>query len=234
MSYIALLKKYYVPCLFGIFLLVWAWSSYHPASGENWFIENRATFIFLPIIYGFCIWYIKFSKLSFTLATIFLILHVVGSHYGYGSAPFGGMLGKILGISGNIYDKLVHFSFGFLILYPLREFFLRVSSTKGFWSYLFPFMGILGLSSIYEIFEWITVLNLDSKIAYLFIGGSDPFDTTKDMFSAGIGALLALLIVAALERFHLKEVFWKKIKNSFKRDGRTFPKEDKILHKDII
>jgi putative membrane protein len=230
----AIIKNYYRLLLLILVFIVWIWSAYDAASSHNWFAENSITFILIPIIFGVCIMYIKFSQLSFTLIAILLILHAVGAHYNYGHVPFGVTLAKFLGVEGNIYDKLVHFSFGFLIFYPLREFFLRVSPAKGFWGYLLPFNGILGLAALYEIFEWVTVLNLPSETAHLFIGGTDPFDTTKDLLMAGIGSLLALLIVGTLEKLHLKEIFWKKIKHSFKRDKRSYPKEDKILHKDLI
>jgi putative membrane protein len=143
-------------------------------------------------------------------------------------------LSKITGIETNLYDKLVHFSFGLLIVYPLREFFLRVARTSGFWSYLAPFTAVMTMASLYEIFEWVTVQNIDPKLAYMFIGGSDPFDTTKDMFSALLGTAISLGIVAVLERVDQKSSFWKNIKGSFKRDTMDAPKEDRILHKDIL
>lgn len=233
-SSLKLFKHYYRLFLFILVLIAWGWSAIKPASSHNWFAENSITFLVIPIIFGLCIWYIKFSKLSFTLIAMFLILHAIGSHYNYGAVPFGNTLSNLFGIEGNSYDKFVHFFFGFLILYPLREFFLRVHLSKGIWSYVLPLNAVLGLASIYEIFEWVTVIRLPKDIAYLYIGGSDPFDTTKDLFVAGVGAIIALCIVGILERIHLKEDFWKNIKQSISRDNRSFPKEDKILHKDII
>ncbi|MBI3259781.1 MAG: DUF2238 domain-containing protein [Ignavibacteriae bacterium] len=215
-------------------MAVWLWSAYNPANSLDWFTENKMTFFFLPIVFGFCIWYVQFSKLSFTLITTFLILHIIGSHYGYGSVPFGYTLADWTGVDSNNYDKLVHFSFGLLIVYPLREFFLRVSPAKGFWAYLLPFNAVMMMAALYEIFEWVTVLQLDPKTAYLFIGGNDPFDTTKDMFVAAVGALITLSIVAILEWVILKEKFWPKMRDSFIRDGRDHPKEDVLLHKDIL
>lgn len=212
MLHISIQEKQYQLSLFSIFLFVWAWSSWHPASSQNWFVENSMTFLFVPIIFGFCMWYMQLSKLSFSLITLFLILHIIGTHYNYGSVPFGNTLSTLLTIQGNIYDKFVHFSFGLLILYPLREFFMTTSLAKGMWGYLLPFNAILGLSALYEIFEWLTVLRLPPDIAYLFIGGSDPFDTTKDMFAAMVGALLAILIISITEKLQTKEIFSRNLK----------------------
>jgi len=33
-----------------------------------------------------------------------------------------------------MYDRLVHFCFGFLVAYPVREVFIRISRAKGFWN----------------------------------------------------------------------------------------------------
>jgi hypothetical protein len=101
---------------------------------------------------------------------------------------------------------------------------------KGFWAYLVPFSFIMCLSALYEIFEWLTVIQYGGSVGYQFIGGNDPFDTAKDLASEGVGSILGLLIVAIVERFELEEKFWHNIKKSFVRDARTAPKEDKLLH----
>lgn len=224
----------YVYFLLGVFLATWVWSIWKPASHLNWFLENKMVLLFIPIIYLLLIRYIRFSKLSLTLVTIFLLLHIVGAHYNYGSVPFGYTLGNAFGAGGNMYDKLVHFSFGFFISYPIREFFLRVAKTKGFWGYLLPFNMILAMGALYETFEWITVLRYGEAAGYLFIGGNDPFDTTKDLTAAALGSLFALSIVLVCEAVDNKEALWRSIKSSFAQDSLSHPKEDRLLHRDII
>lgn len=225
--------RYYTYFLFGLFLFFWVWSMWYPASALNWFLENKAVFVSIPIIYFLLIRYIRFSKLSLTLITVFVILHVIGSHYNYGSVPIGKALGAFFRTDENIYDKFVHFSFGLLVAYPLREFFLRVADVKGFWGYLVPFMGILTLGVLYEIFEWATVLQYSPAVGYLFIGGNDPFDTTKDLFASTTGAALTLGFLFMLAYARSKNQFRDEMKGSFKRDKRTFPKEDAHLHEKI-
>jgi putative membrane protein len=223
-----MLKKYYNYFLLAVFLIIWFWSSWHPTNPQNWFLENKLIFVSIPVILGI-LWYIKLSRLSLTLLVLFLTLHLIGAHYNYGSVPFGAWLGKVLGSDRNLYDRLVHFSFGFLVFYPVRELFLRVARVKTFWSFYLPFDVILSFSAIYEIMEWLTVWHLDPRIGYLFIGGNDPFDAPKDMAMAGIGALLMLIILVILQAKHTKH-FWRKIKESFTRDSAQFPKEDSFLH----
>ena len=119
------------------FLAVWVWAAINPVYPHDWLLENYLVFIFVPIVLllGY---YFKLSKVSYTLITIFLILHVIGSHYTYAHVPFGFTLQDWLGESRNMYDRLVHFSSGFLIFYPVREVFMRLAKAKGFWSYLLP------------------------------------------------------------------------------------------------
>lgn len=229
-SLIPLKDTYYRYFLLAAFLSVWVWSVWQPQSPLNWYLENKMVLLFIPIIYFLFVRFIQFSKLSLTLITIFIMLHLVGAHYGYGSVPFGFKLGEFFGVGGNQYDKLVHFAFGFLIVYPMREFFLRVAKAKGFWGYLYPFSLILCFGALYEIFEWFTVLQYGGSIGYQFIGGSDPFDTTKDLAAAAVGSLSGLVVVAVCEVIELEEKFWFKIKESFNRDNLTRPKEDKLLH----
>ncbi|MFA5131882.1 MAG: DUF2238 domain-containing protein [Candidatus Paceibacterota bacterium] len=226
-------NTYYKYILLFFFVCVWLWSAWYPASEKNWFLENKTVFLSVPVVYFFCVWYIQFSKLSLTLITIFIMLHLVGSHYNYGSVPFGKTIGDIFNVNDNMYDKFVHFSFGLLIVYPLREFFLRVAQIKGFWGYLVPFMAVLTLGVFYEIFEWVTVLKYDAAIGYLFIGGNDPFDTTKDLLSAGLGALLTLSTLALFAYTRSRHRFRKGMGKSFIRDNATFPKEDIFLHENI-
>jgi putative membrane protein len=221
-------QKLYNYIIFTLFLVVWTWSSYHPASSQNWFLENKLIFATIPII--ICtVWFLKLSRLSVTLITLFLILHLIGAHYNYGSVPFGQTIGEWLKTDRNMYDRLVHFSFGFLMFYPIRELFLRIANVKTFWSYYLPFDVVLSFSAIYEIMEWFTVRQSDPHVGYLFIGGTDPFDASKDMAMAGIGALLALIIIFILQA-NLTKNFWKKLKRSVKHNEDNFEKEDAFLH----
>jgi putative membrane protein len=143
----------YLKILILAFTAVWIWAAINPSYRHDWLLENYLVFIFVPIII-FTGRYFRLSDVSYTLITIFMILHVVGSHYTYAEVPFGDTLQRWLGSSRNMYDRLVHFSFGFLLAYPIREVCLRISKVKGFWGYYIPFDVVLALSAVYEIIEW--------------------------------------------------------------------------------
>src|SRR6185369_4979138 len=119
------------------FAAAWTWAAINPVYPHDWLLENYLVFIFVPLILILGR-YFKLSNISYTLIAAFMILHVIGSHYTYAEVPFGDTLKDWLGADRNIYDRLVHFSFGFLLAYPVREVFMRLAQAKGFWAYFLP------------------------------------------------------------------------------------------------
>ncbi len=69
------------------------------------------------------------SNASYVLLTIFFCLHTIGAHYTYSEVPAGYWIRDLLGLGRNHYDRLVHFSFGLLMCYPLQE--LIASAPRG-------------------------------------------------------------------------------------------------------
>ncbi len=196
-----------------LFLAFWIWAAINPLYPHDWLLENYLVFIFVPIIL-IVSYYFKLSNTSYTLITIFMILHVIGSHYTYASVPFGYVLQNWFGSSRNMYDRLVHFSFGFLLAYPIREVFVRLGKTKGIWGFWFPIELTLGFSALYEIIEWLTAKVTDPSAGLAFLGAQgDIWDAQKDMLMAGIGALVAMIIIIM---FHIKynKNFKQEIKES--------------------
>jgi putative membrane protein len=180
------------------FFVVWAWSAIHPWFPRDYLLENILVLIFAPVVLFFAR-YFRLSNLSYLLITLFMILHLVGAHYTYAEVPFGYTLQSWLGASRNMYDRLVHFSFGFLMAYPIREVFMRLAKTKGIWSFYLPFDVTLAFSAAYEIFEWIVAVMVDPASGMAFLGSQgDIWDTQKDMLSAGAGAALAMVVIALI------------------------------------
>ena len=143
-----------------------------------------------------------------------MILHVIGSHYTYAEVPFGYALQEWLGASRNMYDRLVHFSFGLLLAYPIREVFMRVSRVKGIWAYYLPLDVTLSFSAIYEIIEWLIAIKTAPEAGLAFLGTQgDVWDAQKDMLMAGTGAFIAMIIVAIINL--IQEEFWKRDEGKF-------------------
>ena len=93
---------------------------------------------------------------------VFLSFHVLGSHYTYSVVPYdafcerwlGFSLDAALGFERNMYDRWVHFAYGLLLAYPIREVFLRIVDVRGFWGYFLPLDLTMSTSMIYELIEW--------------------------------------------------------------------------------
>lgn len=207
--------SWYKSILVLCFGTAWVWAAINPVYPHDWLLENYLVFIFVPIIFVLGR-YFKLSNVSYTLITIFMILHVIGSHYTYAEAPFGYVLQDWFGSDRNMYDRLVHFSFGFLLSYPIREVFISLSASKGFWSYYFPLDLVGASSAAYEIIEWITARNVDAAAGLAFLGSQgDIWDAQKDMLLAILGSFIAMLIIFVINWIFNKN-HWNEIWDSFK------------------
>ncbi|OGS43053.1 MAG: hypothetical protein A2539_02535 [Elusimicrobia bacterium RIFOXYD2_FULL_34_15] len=197
------------------FITVWIWAAIRPKYPHDWLLENILVFVFVPVIFLMSR-YFKLSNLSYTLLTLFFIFHLIGSHYTYAEVPFGYMLQKFFKADRNMYDRLIHFSFGFLVAYPIREFLMRIVKVKGFWSYYLPFDVTLSFSGVYEIVEWLAAINVNEAAGIAFLGAQgDIWDAQKDMLMAAIGALLAMSIIAIIN-LKYNNKFVEDIKESLK------------------
>lgn len=184
--------------LLGIFTCVWLWSAWKPLHPDDWELENYLVFFWVPVLL-ITAHYFKLSDISYGLITLFMCLHVIGSHYTYSEVPFGGTLQVWLNAERNMYDRLVHFAFGLLLAYPIREVLIRIARLRGFWAYFFPIDVTFSFSSIYEIVEWKAAALAAPELGLAFLGTQgDIWDAQKDMLLAGTGAILAMFIVLLL------------------------------------
>jgi len=179
-----------------------------PVHRGDWMLENglaAAGLLLLTLTWRV----FPLSRISYALIFVFLALHEVGAHYTYAEVPYdrwfealtGRGLNERLGLERNHYDRLVHFSYGFLLAYPVRELFVRVADARGFWGYALPLDVVMSTSMLYELLEWgaAEVFGGDLGQAYLGTQG-DPWDAHKDMALATCGALLSLTLVAWIQR----------------------------------
>lgn len=197
---------YYVPILAVLFLVEWVVLAIDPRHRNDWVLENMLLFLVAPIL-ALTYQRFPFSKVSYTLLFIFGCLHVVGAHYTYAEVPYdswwdsftGHSLNELLGWQRNNFDRIVHFAYGLLLAYPIREVYLRIAGVRGFWGYALPLSFIMSTSMIFELVEWgaATVFGGDLGMAYLGTQG-DVWDSHKDMALASFGAIIAMLFTATL------------------------------------
>jgi putative membrane protein len=199
--------------LLGIFLATWCWAAWKPLHPDDWLLENYLVFIWVPILLLTARLF-QLSDISYGLITLFMCLHVVGSHYTYSETPFGFALQQWVGADRNMYDRLVHFAYGLLLAYPVREVLVRIARLQGFWAYFFPVDVVLSMSAIYEIIEWKAAEFAAPELGLAFLGTQgDVWDAQKDMALAGVGALVAMLVVLVINLW-LNPRAVKEIRNS--------------------
>lgn len=193
-------KHYWLWGFIGVFLVIWTNSYLGTSDISNWLLENTLVFLFL----GFLIWThrrYQFSDLSLLLICIYLCLHVYGSKYTYAENPLGFWLQDQLNWSRNHYDRIVHFAFGFLLAYPMREMFLKWLRYPRWVSWLLPVEITLSIGSLYELIEWAVadIFFPTQGDSYLGTQG-DIWDAQKDIFLAVLGAIVATTIVSAIKK----------------------------------
>lgn len=186
--------------LLGTYVLVWIVTSIAPLDRHDWFLENLLVFALLAILVAT---YRRFplSDLSYLLITAFMTLHAVGAHYTYAQVPLGFWIQNALGFSRNHFDRVVHFSFGILMAYPIREIFLRVANARGFWAYYLPLDVTLAFSALYEIMEMVVATMVAPGTGDAWLGTQgDVWDPQKDMGLAALGALLCMCVTALVRK----------------------------------
>ena len=187
--------------LFLIYAIIWA---FHPVDRKDWMLENALTLLFVAALIVTYRWF-PLSNISYSVIFIFLCLHTIGAHYTYSLVPYNEWTKKILGsplnswfgFQRNHFDRLVHFCFGLLLAYPIRELFLRVAGAKGFWGYYLPLDLTMSFSMLYELIEWIAAVMLGGDLGQAYVGTQgDIWDAQKDMAMATFGAIVSMSVVA--------------------------------------
>jgi putative membrane protein len=198
----------YVLTLTLLFAALFIVLAIEPRYRHDWALENVLALAFVLVLAAT---YSRFrmSRVSYTVIFLFLCLHEVGAHYTYAEVPYdawftsltGIPLNDVLGWQRNNFDRVIHLSYGLLLAYPIREVFLRVANVRGFLGYFLPLDLTMSTSMMFELFEWAAaeIFGGDLGIAYLGTQG-DVWDAHKDMALASLGALLTMMLVAAINR----------------------------------
>lgn len=187
-----------------LFLGGWIVSAVKPEIPEDWLLENLLVFFLIALLCATYRW-LALSDWSYLLIFVFLCLHECGAHYQYAAALPGEWMKSILHSERNHYDRVVHLSFGLLLFYPQREVLMRKAGLRGAWLNVVPIFTTLGLSAIYEMIEAVTATIVNPADAAAFLGSQgDQWDSQKDMFMAGFGAVIAATTSAMAARRSLQ------------------------------
>lgn len=229
-------RKRYLWILAIAYLVIWAIAAINPNYRSDWLLENALIFVGVGIIIA-TYRPLPLSRVSYTLIFIFICLHTVGAHYTYAEVPYdewmksltGTTVSQLTGAHRNYYDRLVHFCYGLLLAYPIREVFLRVANVKGFWGYFLPLDLTMSTSMLYELMEWGAAVAFGGDLGPAFLGTQgDVWDAQKDMACASLGALIAMFITAAINSVYQRD-FAREWADSLRVRGKRPLGEEEFL-----
>lgn len=176
--------------------IIWIWLAINPVSRQDWLLENLLAVALVTVL---VLTYRRFafSATSYWLIAVFMVLHAIGAHYTYAEVPFGFWLKDMGGLSRNPFDRIVHFAYGLLLVYPLRELLVRLAGLQG-WSYVMPVSSILAQSAFFEVIEAVVAMIVSPELGSLYLGTQgDEWDAQKDMAAAFGGAMVTMWMTAA-------------------------------------
>ena len=159
-----LAHRRYFFILSSVFLLIWTALAINPNDRADWALENLLVVVFVAALFA-TYRRLTFSRVSYTLIFLFIGLHASARTTPMRKCPTtrgsrwltGRSLNETLGWTRNNYDRFVHFWYGLLLAYPIREIFLRVANVRGFWGYFLPLDLTMSTSMVFELLEWAVV-----------------------------------------------------------------------------
>jgi putative membrane protein len=225
----------YLALLAAVFAVEFAVLAIAPHHRADWVLENILV-LAGALVLGLSAKNFPLSRISYTLIFLFLVLHEVGAHYTYAEVPYDEWFQSLLGFSlndsmgweRNHFDRLIHFAFGLLLAYPIRELYCRIADVRGFWGYFLPLELTMAASMLYELIEWGAAVVFGGELGMAYLGTQgDVWDAHKDMLLASMGALIAMLITMAIN-FLIQRDYASEMWDSLK------PKHSKPLGEDEI
>ncbi|HEY5758386.1 MAG TPA: DUF2238 domain-containing protein [Steroidobacter sp.] len=199
-------RKAYLLMLVAAFAALWAALAISPSHRSDWLLENVLLLLGVAGIVATSRVF-PLSRVSYTTLFVFFCLHTIGAHYTYSEVPydqaaqalFGFSINELFGWERNNFDRVVHFGYGLLLAYPIREVFLRIVAVRGFWGYFLPLDLTMSSSMLYELIEWGAAVGFGGDLGTAFLGSQgDVWDAQKDMALASLGALITMSVTACV------------------------------------
>ena len=198
-------RKSYLWTLGIVYAIWWVLMAIKPLHFEDWLIENVIVVGAVALLF-FTRNKFPLSRVSYTCIFVFMMLHALGAHYTYAKVPYTEWFPVFEG-GRNHFDRLVHFAYGLLLAYPIREMFLRIGNVRGFWGYFLPLDLTMSTSMLYELIEWAAAEVFGGELGAAYLGTQgDVWDAHKDMALASLGALIAMFVTALVNR-HMQRDF---------------------------
>lgn len=175
---------------------VWVVTAIKPHYPIDWVLEYIYSVLLIATYRRF-----TFSDAAYGLFTVFLTLHMIGAHYTYAETPLGFWMQEWFGFTRNHYDRLVHFSFGLLLVVPIHEVMVRIVGVPLRWSRSMAVVMILAMSAFYELLEMWTAIIVSPELGDAYLGTQgDVWDAQRDTFLAFAGAIASMVLGTLREK----------------------------------
>lgn len=189
--------------LISLFFIGLIMSGINPHDYFTWLLEV------FPGIIGLGIIMVTHKKAPLTpMAHYLILIHCfilfIGGHYTYAEVPLFDWIKETFHHSRNNYDKVGHFTQGFVPAIIVREVFIRKQIVKrGFWLSFLTVCLCVTISVLYEFLEWAVALGTGEG-ADSFLGTQGyAWDTQSDMLYCTIGATTFLFLFS---KIHDKQI----------------------------
>jgi len=188
-------RKHFLPIAVVCYVAFWIALAIHPLDRSDWLLENLLIFISVTVLaltYG----KFEFSNFSYALILIFLAFHTIGAHYSYAKVPAGFWMQDWLHLNRNHYDRVIHFSFGFLLLYPMHEMLVRSAHARPEWAIWLSVAALAALNSFSKSFKPSSRELFDPISTPLISVRKVTFGTHRKTWQAAfVGAMLTAIVL---------------------------------------
>ena len=197
----AYLSNVYFIFLTGVLIVTWGFFFYSAIDLKDWWMENILVLLFCAVLIVSQKKFV-FSNTSLLFIFLFLLLHLYGARMAYTQNELGQFLKSTFQLSRNPYDRIVHFSFGFLMIYPLCDYLVYNYRLSKKHLFLLSNMIIFSLATIFELIEWGVAAFTNSATGETYVATQgDVWDAQKDIILAVIGAVLFLGMQSIYRKF---------------------------------
>lgn len=186
-----------------IVIVVMLLASINPLEWSSYLLHQTGTLLFMAMML-LAYRYLKLSTHAYVLAMVFLLIHIIGARYLYSYVPYDDWSQALIGFNisdcfawqRNMYDRLVHFSYGLLLFAAmfegLKASFCLSSSRQ---LIAITLMFNMASSMLYELFEWGIAMTLSAEDAESYNGQQgDLWDAHKDMALALVGGIISAVV----------------------------------------
>jgi putative membrane protein len=188
-----------------IYIVIFVILSLEPVDLFEWWGENLASMLAVALLARLYKKY-KLTNSSYACILILLILHSIGAHYTYSFCPIGDWLKGYLGLKRNNFDRLVSFTFGLLISFPVMELLYRKLRIRYIQACVLSSVIVLSICALYELYEMYFSMILSPEQSVIFLGGQgDIWDSQNDMVMVLLGTLITMggYIFLRLKKNHM-------------------------------